>query len=105
MKKNLIVGDLEIFHRDHPKELSIPKGAALSMALKGGDWRIPSFEELSYIYDLHKLGILNMNGEVYWSMGVDPNKGLYQTINFKTGKVDYQFKTNAFSIRPVRTVK
>ena len=104
MTKNLIVGDIEIFYRDHPKELGIPKGMALASAIKGGDWRIPTFEELTYIYDLHKLGILNLNGEVYWSMGVDSNKDLYRTLNFKTGSSEYRFKNIPFSIRPVRSI-
>jgi hypothetical protein len=102
--KNLIIGDIEIFHMDHPKELSIYKGMALASALKGGGWRIPTFKELTYIYDLHKLGILNLNGEIYWSMDVDTNKDLYRTLNFKTGIMKYKFKNLAFSIRPVRSI-
>lgn len=105
MRKNFIVGNLEIFYRDNPKKtISIPKGAALSSALKGGDWRIPTFEELSYLYELHKLGVLNLEETTYWSSHKDPTGDMYKCLNFRTGESRYRNMHTHFRVRPVRSI-
>ncbi len=89
---------------DNPKSgISIPKGSTLASALKGGDWRIPTFEELTYLYDLHKLGVLNMRG-TYWSSYKDPTGTMYKCLNFKTGESTYRTMHSNLNVRPVRSL-
>ena len=104
MNKNLVILNLEVFYRDNPKKgISIPIGAILASALKGGDWRIPTFEELSYLYELNKLGVLNMSG-IYWSSYNDPTGTMYKCLNFTTGESRYRNMHSNLNVRPVRNV-
>jgi len=104
MKKNLIVGDLEIFCRDLP-DREFLSGKALCSALRGGDWRIPTLKELGYLYELHKLGILGFNPTgLYWS-DRSTQDGYNAVINFSTGSYSSKnTRSNKLGIRPVRNI-
>lgn len=103
MKTNLIVGDIEIFYKDLPKK-SFDKGVALSSALRGGNWRLPTLKELGYLYKLHKLGVLNFDPDgIYWSTR-KTEENMYAVINFGTGGFSSKNKHFDLNIRPVRDI-
>ena len=103
MKRNLIAGNIEIFYKDLPKR-DLRKGQALCSALKGGTWRLPSLKELGYLYELHKLGILNLDpAGIYWS-DRRTDRDMCAVINFGTGSYSSKSVFTELSVRPVRDI-
>jgi hypothetical protein len=114
--KNFIVDPmgLEIFYKDLPPWKTFDQYKSLCLALRGDGWRIPTIEELSYMYGLHTLGILGFDSSrSYWSTSNKLNSlghikpYTFQCISFSNGDlsggVTLSFK-NVINARPVRTI-
>ena len=112
--KNIIIdGTMEIFYKDLPSDKNWNQYYLLCKALKGEGWRLPTLDELRYMYDLSTLGILNFNKEYYWSSSLDNNfvgvsaySGHRECISFKDGSTLFHntLISKNVSARPVRSL-
>ena len=108
MKKNFIINDLEVFYKDLPPR-NLFKARVLCSALKDGNWRLPTHEELTYLYDLHNLGIMGFKNEYYWSYKeISTGSAISTSIHFNNGMYvnnNDSVKVNMIhNIRPVRII-
>ena len=105
--KNYIIDGigLEIFYKDLPAGKSFNQYKSLCLALKGDGWRIPDIKELSYMYGLHNLGVLNFLGDNYWS-SIDASSNHKYAQSFQDGHLftSHNSYDNKIYARPVRTV-
>jgi hypothetical protein len=110
--KHYIIGEigLEIFYKDLPPGKTFDQYKSLCLALKGDGWRIPTIEELSYMYSLHTLGVLGFDASIdYYSTSNTPYDvpNSVQSISFIDGSLGYSSPFQNFvnmNVRPVRTV-
>ncbi len=111
---NLIIdGMMEIFYKDLPGGRNWNQYYVLCKALKGEGWRLPTLEELSYMYDLSTLGILNFNNGYYWSsplnerfVGISSYSGHMECMSFSDGSTLFYntLLSKDLSARPVRNI-
>lgn len=110
--KNYIIEPmgLEIFYKDLPAGKSFNQYKSLCLALKGDGWRLPTLNELSYMYGLHNLGVLNFLGDYYWSssdsispMIKEDNKYAKSFTNGHVFLHHIRYGTRSYA-RPVRTI-
>ena len=108
--KHYIVADtLEIFYKDLPPGKTFDQYKSLCLALRGDGWRIPTIKELSYMYSLHNLGVLNFLGDYYWSS--NDSISMYKKDHkygqsFQNGHLflsDIRYDNKIYA-RPVRTI-
>jgi hypothetical protein len=67
------------------------------------DWRLPSKEELNFLYELHSHASGNFKGMAYWS-STDVKTGFKATQYFHNGSVSYGSLGGKYSVRCVRNV-
>ena len=110
--KNFIIEPmgLEIFYKDLPSGKTFNQYKSLCLALKGDGWRLPTLNELSYMYGLHNLGVLNFLGDYYWSSSDSISPMIKEdhkyAKSFANGHVfldHIRYGTRSYA-RPVRTV-
>jgi hypothetical protein len=109
--KNYIIDGigLEIFYKDLPAGKSFNQYKSLCLALKGDGWRLPTLNELSYMYGLHNLGVLNFLGDNYWSSSdaISRIKNDHKYAqSFRGGHLfisDIRYDNKIYA-RPVRTI-
>jgi hypothetical protein len=110
--KNFIVDPmgLEIFYKDLPSDKSCTQYNSFWLAHKGDGWRLPTFNELSYMYSLHNLGVLNFVGDYYWSSSDSISPMIKEdhkyAKSFTNGHVfldHIRYGTRSYA-RPVRTI-
>lgn len=108
--KNFVIGviELEIFYKDLPAGKSFNQYNSLCLALKGDGWRLPTLNELSYMYGLHNLGVLNFSGGIYWSSTRATEYG-GMVIMLKKSFIDGKVSTASAGLtaplaRPVRSI-
>ena len=65
------------------------------------DWRLPSKEELNFLYELHSHASGNFKGMAYWS-STDVKTGFKATQYFHNGSVSYGSLGGKYSVRCVR---
>ena len=108
--KNYIIADtLEIFYKDLPSGKTFDQYNSLCLALKGDGWRIPTIKELSYMYGLHTLGILEFDNDRTYFSSSHSSEIFFKCINFSNGDVIQRLIINTTSfrtikVRPVRTI-
>ena len=113
MPNNFIINDkIEIFYKDLPRGRNWNQYVILCKALRGEGWRLPTIEELSYMCELSKLGVLEFANEYYWSSELNPKVtgksaylGYRECIYFPGGARTFQDNTiTGIYARPVRDV-
>ena len=67
------------------------------------DWRLPSKEELNFLYELHSHGSGNFKGMAYWS-STDVKSGFKATQFFHNGSASSGSLGGKYSVRCVRNV-
>ena len=67
------------------------------------DWRLPSKEELNFLYGLHSHGSGNFKGMAYWS-STDVSSGYKATQFFHNGNASSGSLGGKYSVRCVRNV-
>ena len=81
--KPIRIGNLEIAQYDFPSDLNWDESNAACLAL-GDGWRLPSFDELKFLYQ-NRVAI-GMNQYRYWSSLMSPDSPKYlsdgRTYNF-----------------------
>lgn len=112
--KNLIIdGTIEIFYKDLPRGRNWNQYYVLCKALKREGWRLPTLDELRYMYDLSTLGILDFNRGYYWSSSPEDNftwvnsySGHRECISFEDGSTLFYntLLSKDLSARPVRSL-
>ena len=70
----------------------------------GGDWMLPTADELQMMYkNLHLEGLGDFDGEQYWSCTTFFVPYIY-SLNFMDGEEMMSFHNMCFSLRPVRVI-
>jgi hypothetical protein len=68
------------------------------------DWYLPDFGELSLMYEnLHGKGRGGFSGDEYWSSTPGISSGTYNTLSFRSGRLNYRSWSNLNRTRAVRS--
>jgi hypothetical protein len=113
-KVNHVFGNIQVFHKDLPSGKDYNRYKSLCLALRGDGWRIPTIQELTYLYGLHELNILGFNSSEYYFSSTNTINSIGQVkdytvkcIYFGDGSLmsvtTLMYKKN-FSVRPVRSI-
>ena len=113
-KINHVFGNIQVFHKDLPSGKDYNRYKSLCLALRGDGWRIPTIQELTYLYGLHELNILGFNphGSYYSSTNRINSLGQVKThilecIYFGDGTLiggSILAYKDDFLVRPVRDI-
>lgn len=93
---------LEIAKHDFPDEMDRQDALEACKSL-GEGWRLPTKEELNFIYQ-NKKKIGGFKAERYWSSSEHSNSDYGWAHNFVKGNEFYNYKELTYNVRAVRSI-
>ena len=102
--KPIKIGNLEIAQYDFPDKMNL-NDAKKACADLGEGWKLPSQDELNYLYE-NKVAIGGFANNRYWSSAELPTRDFYSGAwyqNFGNGNQANDDKDDTYYVRAVRT--